>query len=66
MVRYSGDKPKSIAINEMRMKLLGDSRWVGAWHKNNQWWLWVEDLPLYFNLTALLNFLYFLTTNEVC
>jgi hypothetical protein len=26
MVRYSGDKPKSIAINEMRMKLLGDSR----------------------------------------
>ena len=26
MVRYSGDKPKSIGINEMRMKLLGDSR----------------------------------------
>lgn len=26
MVRYSGDKPKVIALNEMRMKINGDSR----------------------------------------
>ena len=26
MVRYSGDKPKDIALNEMRMFLYGDSR----------------------------------------
>ena len=26
MIRYSGDKPKSVAMNEMRMKLYGDSR----------------------------------------
>lgn len=26
MVRYSGDKPKEIALNELRMKIFGDSR----------------------------------------
>lgn len=26
MIRYSGDKPKDIALNEMRLKLYGDSR----------------------------------------
>lgn len=26
MVRYSGDKPKEIALNEMRIKLFGDQR----------------------------------------
>ena len=37
MVRYSGDKPKSVAINEMRMKLYGDSRWkTKALNRNNE------------------------------
>jgi len=26
LVRYSGTKPKQIALNEMRMKLYGDQR----------------------------------------
>jgi hypothetical protein len=26
MVRFSGDKPKEIAMNELRMKIFGDSR----------------------------------------
>ena len=26
MIRYSGDKPKEIAMNELRIKMFGDSR----------------------------------------
>ena len=35
MIRYSGDKPKSVAMNEMRMKLYGDSRWKTEEPKSN-------------------------------
>ena len=30
MVRYKGDKPKEVALNEMRMYLYGDTRWTNT------------------------------------
>lgn len=28
MIRYSGEKPKEIAMNELREKMFGDQRWL--------------------------------------
>jgi succinate dehydrogenase/fumarate reductase flavoprotein subunit len=34
MVTYSGDKPKEIALQELRVKLYGDQRWVEMFWKH--------------------------------